>query len=114
MLTCPDPQTIELAQPEDTKRMFWVEPTYKDNCGVYPNCTIDIKTSIQSGSEFNINSSPYIVRYKARDPSGNVNEECTFKITIKRKGIFLLFQRKKKLSPNSGIRVRVRVNWNEE
>ena len=83
MLSCPDPQTIESAQ--STERVFWDEPTYKDNCGVYPNCTIKKITNTASGSEFSILSSPYTVRYEARDPSGNSNEECSFQITIKKK-----------------------------
>ena len=90
MLTCPDSQTIESAKSDE--QAFWDEPTYKDNCGVYPNCTIKKLSNTASGSSFSIKSSPYTVRYEARDPSGNINEECSFQITIKKKpGIFFMF-----------------------
>ena len=88
MLTCPGRKTNETAG--STMQIFWEEPTYKDNCGVYPNCTIKKISNTASGSHFSILSSPYTVRYEARDPSGNVNKECSFQVIIKKKPSIIL------------------------
>ena len=80
---CPGNQVNETNKPDF--RVFWNEPTYTDNCQDNSSCQIKIRSNLASGSKFNIHSSPYTVRYTAKDPSGNVNEECTFKVTIKKK-----------------------------
>ena len=88
-LYCPGDQVNETNK--DDFQVFWNEPTYTDNCQDNSSCQIKVTTNLASGSKFTV-SSPYTVRYKAKDPSGNVNEECTFKVTIKKKkGIFQNF-----------------------
>lgn len=82
MLFCPD---NVIKEADDWFRVFWNEPTYTDNCQDNSTCQIRIKSNLASGSKFYINSSPYTVDYKAKDPSENVNEECTFKVTIIKK-----------------------------
>jgi len=69
----------------DSMKIKWLEPTYTDNCGKYPECRVTQTPNIYSGSEFTIAGSPYIVSYDTRDPSGNVNEECRFTVEIKKK-----------------------------
>ena len=82
MLTCPGGIIRETDKPN--MQVFWKEPTYTDNCGVYPDCKIDKSSTIDSGTLFVVDI-PYTVKYTARDPSSNVNVECSFQVRIKKK-----------------------------
>ena len=83
LLTCPN--NIIKETTSDAIEVLWNHPTYSDNCGSYPNCTLNILYNVAPGSMF-LSSTTNTVRYEARDPSGNVNEQCIFKIIIKKKG----------------------------
>ena len=62
--------------------MVWTEPTYTDNCGVYPDCKVDKTTDVHNGEEFKVNVPPVPVLYTAIDPSGNKNDDCTFSVKL--------------------------------
>uniref|UniRef100_A0A7M5V322 HYR domain-containing protein n=1 Tax=Clytia hemisphaerica TaxID=252671 RepID=A0A7M5V322_9CNID len=63
-------------------RIFWNQPVYTDNCG---KTCLTIIPDTSSGSRFLVDSI-HTVRYIAKDPSGNRNEECVFTVEVKRKG----------------------------
>ena len=80
LLRCPSSIVKETDQ--SGLNVDWEEPVFQDNCG---SLCINISSNIPSGSRISVASSPFIVRYEARDPAGNMNKECSFQIMIKKK-----------------------------
>eukprot|EP00111_Clytia_hemisphaerica_P015651 TCONS_00046199-protein len=85
-LDCPDNIVNETSNAD--MQIFWKVPTYEDNCGKYPNCSIDVipMEGPISGSKF-AKKTETTIRYTARDPSGNLNEECTFTVKVNEKPV---------------------------
>ena len=81
MISCPG--NIVKETTANRIRIFWDEPVYTDNCG--KSCSIAVVSSVSSGTEF-IAGSINTVRYAARDPSGNRNDECVFTVKVNKKG----------------------------
>lgn len=79
MQSCPDNIKVKTAQ--SSQAVKWEEPVFTDNCGEYPDCNVQITTTVASNSIFYVNV-PITVKYTARDPSDNRNEECKFDVKL--------------------------------
>ena len=65
-------------------RVTWNRPTCSDNSGIPPS----IESNRQNGAPF-IVPGLYEIQYVARDQAGNVNKNCSFRITLKGNHLFL-------------------------
>jgi len=61
-------------------KVYWKRPNCYDNSGLPPS----IVSNRQSGYKLNVPGS-YEIRYHVSDMSYNVNENCSFRITLKGK-----------------------------
>ena len=69
---------IEPLQPR--VRVNWERPIFTDNSGI----PVKVSSNKLSGDLYDSPGS-YEVSYTASDSSGNTNNDCTFRITLKRK-----------------------------
>ena len=76
---CPGDITIEEIQ-RNRIRVNWQRATFTDSSGDLPT----VISNRQNGDEFSVPGS-YEIVYTASDSSGNRNNNCTFRITLKSK-----------------------------
>lgn len=77
-IECPDDITVILNPGLCSAIVNWNEPIVSDNCN--PNPIVEQINGLPSGSEFTLNGSPYLIKYKVND--GVYTTYCEFLITI--------------------------------
>ena len=81
-IRCPDNIIKKTVQQQEI--ITWQEPIFEDNCGDYSKCNVRVSSNRPNGGVYQVNSQVQI-KYTAIDPSNNINEECTFTVSIKRR-----------------------------
>ena len=80
------PENIVVNTDKAQVRVRWNEPIFSDNCGSYLDCAVRVQGNILSGSWFAMGQTVQVM-YRAVDPSGNVQDGCTFTVKIQGRNI---------------------------